>query len=204
MVGHIPPSPQWLLLGEERLMLAFFLSFSLSAEEATESLMNLSPSDMKNLLYHILSGKEFGVERSGELDCALGWLGTVWHRVCCLPTAWPFPPSLLHPDGHSSAPVAVAPPLELGGPSGHCGITCNLWGFHPTCSQACGVLTRPLPAVRTMDSVMAASVSICEVGPVGATKTERAGIVRLKSEIMQVGLGVRSLQPSHVGVCVHG
>lgn len=28
--------------------------------------MNLSPSDMKNLLYHILSGKEFGVERSGE------------------------------------------------------------------------------------------------------------------------------------------
>lgn len=28
--------------------------------------MNLSPSDMKSLLYHILSGKEFGVERSGE------------------------------------------------------------------------------------------------------------------------------------------
>uniref|UniRef100_A0A8C3RG21 Phosphorylase b kinase regulatory subunit n=1 Tax=Cyanoderma ruficeps TaxID=181631 RepID=A0A8C3RG21_9PASS len=35
-----------------------------SAEEATENLMNLSPSDMKSLLYHILSGKEFGVERS--------------------------------------------------------------------------------------------------------------------------------------------
>uniref|UniRef100_A0A8C5JDP2 Phosphorylase b kinase regulatory subunit n=1 Tax=Junco hyemalis TaxID=40217 RepID=A0A8C5JDP2_JUNHY len=32
--------------------------------EATENLMNLSPSDMKSLLYHILSGKEFGVERS--------------------------------------------------------------------------------------------------------------------------------------------
>lgn len=30
--------------------------------------MNLSPSDMKSLLYHILSGKEFGVERSGELQ----------------------------------------------------------------------------------------------------------------------------------------
>lgn len=37
-----------------------------SAGEATENLMNLSPSDMKILLYHILSGKEFGVERSGE------------------------------------------------------------------------------------------------------------------------------------------
>lgn len=28
--------------------------------------MNLSPFDMKNLLHHILSGKEFGVERGGE------------------------------------------------------------------------------------------------------------------------------------------
>lgn len=37
-----------------------------AAGEATENLMNLSPSDMKSLLYHILSGKEFGVERSGE------------------------------------------------------------------------------------------------------------------------------------------
>ncbi|NWR08451.1 KPB1 kinase, partial [Paradoxornis webbianus] len=35
-----------------------------SAGEATENLMNLSPSDMKSLLYHILSGKEFGVEKS--------------------------------------------------------------------------------------------------------------------------------------------
>uniref|UniRef100_M3XV28 Phosphorylase b kinase regulatory subunit n=1 Tax=Mustela putorius furo TaxID=9669 RepID=M3XV28_MUSPF len=33
-------------------------------EEASESLMNLSPFDMKSLLHHILSGKEFGVERS--------------------------------------------------------------------------------------------------------------------------------------------
>lgn len=46
--------------------------------------MNLSPSDMKNLLYHILSGKEFGVEKSGEclsrvvrafLGKAGGWCG---------------------------------------------------------------------------------------------------------------------------------
>uniref|UniRef100_UPI00358E35EE phosphorylase b kinase regulatory subunit alpha, liver isoform-like isoform X2 n=1 Tax=Myxine glutinosa TaxID=7769 RepID=UPI00358E35EE len=35
-----------------------------SGEEASSSLMNLSPSDMKSLLHHILSGKEFGVERS--------------------------------------------------------------------------------------------------------------------------------------------
>lgn len=30
--------------------------------------MNLSPSDMKSLLHHILSGKEFGVERSSEFS----------------------------------------------------------------------------------------------------------------------------------------
>ncbi|XP_075904310.1 phosphorylase b kinase regulatory subunit alpha, liver isoform isoform X3 [Nelusetta ayraudi] len=39
-------------------------SLHCSGEEASESLMNLSPFDMKNLLHHILSGKEFGVERS--------------------------------------------------------------------------------------------------------------------------------------------
>uniref|UniRef100_A0A8B9NPW5 Phosphorylase b kinase regulatory subunit n=1 Tax=Accipiter nisus TaxID=211598 RepID=A0A8B9NPW5_9AVES len=78
-------------------------SLRCSAGEATENLMNLSPSDMKNLLYHILSGKEFGVERS----------------------------------------------------------------------------------VRPIDS-SGTTISICEVGAVGATKPERAGIVRLKSEIKQV------------------
>lgn len=36
-------------------------------EEATESLMSLSPSELKNLLHHILSGKEFGVQRHGQL-----------------------------------------------------------------------------------------------------------------------------------------
>ncbi|KAM9600771.1 phosphorylase b kinase regulatory subunit alpha, skeletal muscle isoform 2-T2 [Morphnus guianensis] len=77
-------------------------SLRCSAGEATENLMNLSPSDMKNLLYHILSGKEFGVERS----------------------------------------------------------------------------------VRSVDSSVT-TISICEVGAVGATKPERAGIVRLKSEIKQ-------------------
>lgn len=37
-----------------------------AGEEASESLMSLSPFDMKNLLHHILSGKEFGVEKSSE------------------------------------------------------------------------------------------------------------------------------------------
>ncbi|XP_043348946.1 phosphorylase b kinase regulatory subunit alpha, skeletal muscle isoform isoform X5 [Dermochelys coriacea] len=78
-------------------------SLHCSAEEATESLMNLSPSDMKNLLHHILSGKEFGVEKS----------------------------------------------------------------------------------VRSVDSALTPAISIREVGAVGATKTERAGIVKLKSEIKQ-------------------
>ncbi|KFM11127.1 Phosphorylase b kinase regulatory subunit alpha, skeletal muscle isoform, partial [Aptenodytes forsteri] len=79
-------------------------SLHCSAGEATENLMNLSPSDMKSLLYHILSGKEFGVERS----------------------------------------------------------------------------------VQSVNSSLTTTISICEVGAVGATKPERAGIVRLKSEIKQV------------------
>ncbi|XP_037531442.1 phosphorylase b kinase regulatory subunit alpha, skeletal muscle isoform [Nematolebias whitei] len=39
-------------------------SLNCSGEEATESLISLSPSELKNLLHHILSGKEFGVQRS--------------------------------------------------------------------------------------------------------------------------------------------
>uniref|UniRef100_A0A8C5T1B1 Phosphorylase b kinase regulatory subunit n=1 Tax=Laticauda laticaudata TaxID=8630 RepID=A0A8C5T1B1_LATLA len=51
-------------------------SLCCSGEEAAESLMSLSPSHMKNLLHHILSGKEFGVERSGEpLASGGGWGG---------------------------------------------------------------------------------------------------------------------------------
>ncbi|XP_071605373.1 phosphorylase b kinase regulatory subunit alpha, liver isoform isoform X2 [Heliangelus exortis] len=85
-------------------------SLKCSGEEASESLMNLSPFDMKNLLHHILSGKEFGVERS------------------------------LRPvDSSSSSPA----------------------------------------------------ISIHEMGHSGATKTERSGITKLKSEIKQ-----RSSTPS--------
>ncbi|KAM7043196.1 phosphorylase b kinase regulatory subunit alpha, skeletal muscle isoform 4-T4 [Acridotheres tristis] len=78
-------------------------SLHCSAGEATENLMNLSPSDMKSLLYHILSGKEFGVERS----------------------------------------------------------------------------------VRSVDSSLTTAVSICDMEAVGATRPERTGLVRLKSEIKQ-------------------
>lgn len=78
-------------------------SLRCSAEEATEGLMNLSPSAMKDLLHHILSGKEFGVERS----------------------------------------------------------------VHPS------------------DSNITPAISLHEIGAVGATKTERSGIMQLKSEIKQ-------------------
>ncbi|XP_044297343.1 phosphorylase b kinase regulatory subunit alpha, liver isoform isoform X5 [Varanus komodoensis] len=79
-------------------------SLNCSGEEASESLMNLSPFDMKNLLHHILSGKEFGVERS----------------------------------------------------------------------------------MRPLDSCTSSpAISIHEVGHTGATKTERSGITRLKSEMKQ-------------------
>ncbi|KAM6969983.1 LOW QUALITY PROTEIN: phosphorylase b kinase regulatory subunit alpha, skeletal muscle isoform-like [Aplochiton taeniatus] len=39
-------------------------SLHCSGEEATESLMNMSPSELKSLLHHILSGREFGVMKS--------------------------------------------------------------------------------------------------------------------------------------------
>ncbi|XP_066503416.1 phosphorylase b kinase regulatory subunit alpha, liver isoform isoform X2 [Hoplias malabaricus] len=80
-------------------------SLHCSGEEASEGLMNLSPSDMKNLLHHILSGKEFGVERS----------------------------------------------------------------------------MRPLQSTATSPAI-----SIHELGHTGATKTERTGIRKLKSEIKQL------------------
>ncbi|CAK6975522.1 phosphorylase b kinase regulatory subunit alpha%2C liver isoform isoform X2 [Scomber scombrus] len=80
-------------------------SLHCSGEEASESLMNLSPYDMKNLLHHILSGKEFGVERS----------------------------------------------------------------------------MRPIQSTATSPAI-----SIHELGHTGATKTERTGIHKLKSEIKQI------------------
>uniref|UniRef100_A0A3P8UGJ7 Phosphorylase b kinase regulatory subunit n=1 Tax=Amphiprion percula TaxID=161767 RepID=A0A3P8UGJ7_AMPPE len=79
-------------------------SLHCSGEEASESLMSLSPFSMKSLLHHILSGKEFGVERS----------------------------------------------------------------------------MRPIQSTATSPAI-----SIHELGHTGATKTERTGIHKLKSEIKQ-------------------
>uniref|UniRef100_G3TUQ0 Phosphorylase b kinase regulatory subunit n=1 Tax=Loxodonta africana TaxID=9785 RepID=G3TUQ0_LOXAF len=61
-------------------------SLNCSGEEASESLMNLSPFDMKNLLHHILSGKEkvrFWWLRRRRLDGAInrvpvGFYQKVW------------------------------------------------------------------------------------------------------------------------------
>uniref|UniRef100_UPI0037E8900A phosphorylase b kinase regulatory subunit alpha, liver isoform isoform X2 n=1 Tax=Semicossyphus pulcher TaxID=241346 RepID=UPI0037E8900A len=87
-------------------------SLHCSGEEASESLMSLSPFGMKNLLHHILSGKEFGVERS----------------------------------------------------------------------------MRPIQSTATSPAI-----SIHELGHTGATKTERSGIHKLKSEIKQILSGGMSL-----------
>ncbi|XP_075884134.1 phosphorylase b kinase regulatory subunit alpha, skeletal muscle isoform isoform X4 [Nelusetta ayraudi] len=55
-------------------------SLDCSGEEATESLMSLSPSELKNLLHHILSGKEFGVQRSvRELDAGVSPAISIHH-----------------------------------------------------------------------------------------------------------------------------
>uniref|UniRef100_A0A3B4GKZ5 Phosphorylase b kinase regulatory subunit n=1 Tax=Pundamilia nyererei TaxID=303518 RepID=A0A3B4GKZ5_9CICH len=85
-------------------------SLGCSGEEATETLMSLSPSELKNLLHHILSGKEFGVERS----------------------------------------------------------------------------------VREMDAGVSPAISIHHLGNVGATKSERAGISKLKSDMKMLDQSVTS------------
>lgn len=105
-------------------------------EEATESLMSLSPSDLKNLLHHILSGKEFGVQKNG-------W----WTHS--LPLA----------DG-------ADPP----------------WGGWRALTEVCVLGS----AVRSVDAGVSPAISIQEVGNVGATKSERVGISKLKSDIKLV------------------
>ncbi|XP_005401752.1 PREDICTED: phosphorylase b kinase regulatory subunit alpha, skeletal muscle isoform isoform X4 [Chinchilla lanigera] len=97
-------------------------SLRCSAEEAREGLMNLSPSAMKNLLHHILSGKEFGVERS----------------------------------------------------------------------------------VRPTDTNLSPAISIHEIGAVGATKTERTGIMQLKSEMKQVEFRRLSLSSESQVILANG
>ncbi|RXN20859.1 phosphorylase b kinase regulatory subunit skeletal muscle isoform-like isoform X2 [Labeo rohita] len=97
-------------------------SLNCSGEEATESLMKLSPSELKNLLHHILSGKEFGVQKS----------------------------------------------------------------------------------VRSVEPGASPVISIHEVGNVGATKSERAGISKLKSDMKIKDLGAEDsiLEKDHsTGIC---
>ncbi|XP_048480951.1 probable phosphorylase b kinase regulatory subunit alpha isoform X2 [Plutella xylostella] len=43
-------------------------TLSCDGEEASEHLLNLSPFEMKNLLYHILSGKEFAINSANSLS----------------------------------------------------------------------------------------------------------------------------------------
>lgn len=44
----------------------FQITITLIDEDAHEELLNLSPSELKNLLHHILSGKEFRIDQDGE------------------------------------------------------------------------------------------------------------------------------------------
>ncbi|XP_036968388.1 phosphorylase b kinase regulatory subunit alpha, skeletal muscle isoform isoform X3 [Acanthopagrus latus] len=96
-------------------------SLNCSGEEATESLMSLSPSELKNLLHHILSGKEFGVQRS----------------------------------------------------------------------------------VRELDAGVSPAISIHHLGNVGATKSERAGISKLKSDMKMLEHRLSLTDPSKVTMAEH-
>uniref|UniRef100_A0A4W6CAC0 Phosphorylase b kinase regulatory subunit n=1 Tax=Lates calcarifer TaxID=8187 RepID=A0A4W6CAC0_LATCA len=109
----LPPHRFFLGLIMQVMATELARSLHCSGEEASESLMSLSPFGMKSLLHHILSGKEFGVERS----------------------------------------------------------------------------MRPIQSTATSPAI-----SIHELGHTGATKTERTGIHKLKSEIKQVG--IRCSSPS--------
>uniref|UniRef100_A0A8C6NQ33 Phosphorylase b kinase regulatory subunit n=1 Tax=Nothobranchius furzeri TaxID=105023 RepID=A0A8C6NQ33_NOTFU len=97
-------------------------SLNCSGEEATESLMSLSPSELKNLLHHILSGKEFVVQRS----------------------------------------------------------------------------------VRDGDAGVSPAISIHHLGNVGATKSERAGISKLKSDMKPLQGPTETIQGGHHPDSRHG
>nr|XP_060481304.1 phosphorylase b kinase regulatory subunit alpha, liver isoform isoform X2 [Panthera onca] len=135
-------------------------SLNCSGEEASESLMNLSPFDMKNLLHHILSGKEFGVERSG-FDGRSGFFA-------CRSS-----------DGHS-----LTHSLDACGARAVWQVLFQVletehWPGQTRLSSN-GVL-RPIHS-----STSSPAISIHEVGHTGVTKTERSGINRLRSEMKQL------------------
>lgn len=182
------------------------------AGEATENLMNLSPSDMKSLLFHILSGKEFGVEKSGEsLGRASSWSG-LWPALVSpavenVPVLLPVQRSFCTAAVQGGAEQVSQDEAQVLWPSSAQflvwsspnGSSSALWCWlgwrgrlrEPTAMpRAVGpTLFLSSPPVRSVDSSVTTAISICEVGAVGATKPERAGIVRLKSEIKQVRAG---------------
>ncbi|XP_023105148.1 phosphorylase b kinase regulatory subunit alpha, liver isoform isoform X3 [Felis catus] len=135
-------------------------SLNCSGEEASESLMNLSPFDMKNLLHHILSGKEFGVERSG-FDGRSGFF------ACCSSDGHSLTRSL-DACGARAAWQVLFQVLETEHWPGQTRLSSN------------GVL-RPIHS-----STSSPAISIHEVGHTGVTKTERSGINRLRSEMKQM------------------
>ncbi|XP_044907188.1 phosphorylase b kinase regulatory subunit alpha, liver isoform isoform X6 [Felis catus] len=135
-------------------------SLNCSGEEASESLMNLSPFDMKNLLHHILSGKEFGVERSG-FDGRSGFF------ACCSSDGHSLTRSL-DACGARAAWQVLFQVLETEHWPGQTRLSSN------------GVL-RPIHS-----STSSPAISIHEVGHTGVTKTERSGINRLRSEMKQL------------------
>ena len=51
-------------------------SCTLTVEEATDHLLNLNPCGLKNMLYHLLSGKEFQIDHPGEI-CSLEQLASI-------------------------------------------------------------------------------------------------------------------------------
>ena len=64
----------------------FICSLRVREEDASEHLINLSPFEMRNLLHHIMSGREFGVHQDGKSGYSIVCDQTVVSKVsgkCC-------------------------------------------------------------------------------------------------------------------------
>lgn len=57
-------------------------TLSCDGEEASEHLLNLSPFEMKNLLYHILSGKEFAINSGKAIRINNNSKSRSYTRIC--------------------------------------------------------------------------------------------------------------------------
>lgn len=63
------------------------------ADIASDHLLNLSPFEMKNLLHHIMSGKEFNIGSGGQMYCVgfvqqFVWQGGVFDIFSWLHGYW--------------------------------------------------------------------------------------------------------------------